>query len=134
MGTNARAGEWPYEVSQFVCHQCGNCCRGDGYVELSEKNIADISEYLDLSREGFLDTYCQYDHPSRTWHMIDQSDALKSCIFLSEDNSCRINPVKPQQCRDFPMGWRADNILDFCQGWRAAAGLPPASKRTMTEG
>ena len=133
MSTRGRARQWPYEVEEFVCHQCGNCCRGDGYVELSEGNIAQISEFLDLSREAFLDTFAQFDRPTQTWHLIDQSDDLKSCIFLAEDNSCRINPVKPQQCRDFPTRWRPDNIIDFCEGWRAAAGLPPPEKRTMTE-
>ncbi|MCB2153907.1 YkgJ family cysteine cluster protein [bacterium] len=133
MSTSERAEEWPYEVGEFVCHQCGNCCRGEGYVELNKKNIDEIAEFLGLSRESFLDTYCQYDRPTHKWHLIDQSDDLKSCIFLAQDNSCRINPVKPQQCRDFPARWRPENIMDFCEGWRAAAGHPPANKRTMSE-
>ena len=124
--------DWPYEVSEFKCHLCGNCCRGDGYVELTETDIEAIAEYLGLRRREFLDTYCKWDEETRRWHLIDQSDPEQSCVFLSTDNKCRVNEVKPSQCRGFPMRWRPENILDFCAGWRAAAGLPPAEKKTMT--
>ena len=125
--------EWPYEVGKFTCHLCGNCCRGDGYVELTDTDIRRIAKFLELTREVFLDRYCKYDKPSGVWNLIDKNDKLQSCIFLNKDNTCQINDAKPKQCRDFPTKWRPDNILEFCEGWRAAAGLPPAKKQTMTE-
>lgn len=125
--------QWPYAVGRFACHLCGNCCRGDGFVELTNADVKRIAAFLELTREEFLDRYCKLDEKTMRWHLIDQRDALKSCVFLQKDNKCSINDVKPQQCRDFPTKWRPDNIADFCEGWRAAAGLPPPRKRTMTE-
>lgn len=124
--------DWPYEVSRFHCHQCGNCCRGDGYVAMNEGEIRDASALLGMSESAFLSRYAKKS--SDGWELLDQGDADQSCIFLRPDNSCIIHEAKPQQCRDFPTRWRPPNILDFCEGWRAAAGLPPAlSKRTMSE-
>lgn len=131
--TEPATEDWPYPVAPFVCHQCGNCCRGDGFVELTDEEIDRMAKHLGLTRDDFLGRYGEYHKPSRKWHLIDQDDDLQSCIFLQPDNSCRVHEAKPDQCRNFPMAWRPDNILEFCEGWRAAAGLPPAPKRTMTE-
>ncbi len=124
-------GGWPYPVKQFVCHQCGNCCRGDGYVELTNKDIRNIAELLELTREQFLDTYCVYDRKSMSWNLIDQGDELQSCIFLTEDIRCKIHDAKPEQCVGFPTRWRSPNIAEYCDGWRALEGLPPSEKKTI---
>ena len=123
---------WPYPVSEFKCHSCGNCCRGEGYVELDNDTIDAIAQFLTLSRDDFLEQFATYDAKTRRWHLNDQADEEKSCIFLLPDNRCQVHPVKPQQCRDFPRKWRPSNIADFCEGWRAGLGLPPAAKRTMS--
>ena len=36
------------------------------------------------------------------------------CIFL-DGNNCRINAVKPQQCRDFPNLWNFPGFEKICQ-------------------
>ena len=131
MSEKSKSAEWPYEVKQFVCHQCGNCCRGDGYVELTARDLDAIPRLLEISQEEFLETYCQYDKRSGRWHLIDQGDEEQSCIFLTKDTRCRVHDAKPEQCVGFPMRWRSDNILDYCDGWRAMEGLPPSKKRTI---
>jgi len=126
--------DWPYPVNEFKCHLCGNCCRGEGYVEMLEDDIERAAAFLGVSDEGFRERYCDYDRTEKMWHLIDQGDAEKSCIFLNKDNTCKIHEAKPYQCAGFPKRWRPENIMDFCAGWRAAAGLPPADeKRTMSE-
>jgi Fe-S-cluster containining protein len=124
---------WPYPVAPFVCHRCGNCCRGDGFVALTPEDIDAMAACLGLDRADFLGRYAKWDKGERCHVLLDQKDEHKSCIFLQEDNGCRVHAAKPQQCRDFPMKWRPDNILEFCEGWRAAAGLKPADKRTMSQ-
>jgi Fe-S-cluster containining protein len=125
--------DWPYPVTAFKCHQCGNCCRGDGYVEMTDKDITAAADHLGIAKAEFLSTYALRDAATKTWHLRDQGDAEQSCIFLEKEGGCRIHEAKPQQCRDFPTRWRPANIMDFCAGWRAAAGLPPADRKTMTE-
>jgi len=43
---------------------------------------------------------------------LDQPDG--ECIFL-ENDSCSVQPVKPQQCRDFPNLWSFPGAEESCQ-------------------
>ena len=36
------------------------------------------------------------------------------CIFL-EGRDCSVQPVKPQQCRDFPNGWNFPGFEKVCR-------------------
>lgn len=110
-------------LARFACHQCGACCRGDGYVSLTHDDIVRISEHLGMEPADFLEEHAHFDDPAHEWRLLDQLDELQSCIFLEADNTCRIHPVKPEQCVGFPRKWRPENIAEFCRGWRIAAGL-----------
>lgn len=37
-----------------------------------------------------------------------------ACMMLTKDG-CRINPVKPRQCRDFPNKWNFPGWRDLCR-------------------
>ncbi|MBQ3314600.1 MAG: YkgJ family cysteine cluster protein [Kiritimatiellae bacterium] len=37
-----------------------------------------------------------------------------SCAFLTADNLCRINPVKPDKCRTFPQSWINPDSASVC--------------------
>lgn len=115
----------------FSCHRCGNCCRGDGVVVMYPRDIRRAALYLDMTEEAFLAEYGR-PVPDGGHVLRDQGDALRSCIFLTPDNGCRIHEAKPQQCRDFPRKWRPPNVLDYCAGLRAAANLGPPDKDVMT--
>ncbi|MCA1998127.1 MAG: YkgJ family cysteine cluster protein [Armatimonadetes bacterium] len=121
---------WPYP-REFVCHRCGNCCRGDGFVELSGEDIAAGAAALGIEESRFLAEYCRHDEGLGATILRDQGDPLKSCVFLDPDSSCRIHAGKPQQCRDFPFRWRPRDVLSYCDGMRALEGLPPSRRRTI---
>lgn len=123
--------EWPYPVSEFACHRCGNCCRGDGYVALTTADVARIAAALELSEETFMNEYTQREANGRLL-LVEQGDALRSCVFLGADNLCKVHAVKPEQCVGFPMKWRPPDVLEICAGLRAAAGLPPPTRRTIS--
>jgi len=103
--------------NQFECLCCGGCCLIVGFVRLGEPEIARIAHHLGLSpievRERFTrkkiagegEITVLRDHPGTT-----------RCIFLDEDNRCAINAVKPQQCREFPQGWRDSLSYLYCVG------------------
>lgn len=122
----------PEELSRFQCHRCGNCCRGDGFVDMRPADIRRAAAYLDMEEADFLARFAKRQ-PDGKWFLIDQGDPDKSCVFLTEENLCRINPAKPQQCADFPERWRPRDLLEFCAGMRAAAGLPPPQRKTITD-
>ena len=50
--------EWPYKVEPFQCHRCGNCCRGDGFVDMSADDLARAAALLGRSPEQFLAEFC----------------------------------------------------------------------------
>ena len=123
---------WPYD-REFACHRCGNCCRGDGYVELSEDDIARGARALGIGTREFEARYCRRDEDVGAIILLDQGDELKSCIFLNPDVTCRIHERKPRQCIDFPFGWRPRDVLTYCDGMRALEGLPPSNRRTIKD-
>ena len=38
----------------------------------------------------------------------------ESCVYLTDDNRCRIHPVKPDKCRTFPFEWTNADSADVC--------------------
>ena len=123
--------EWPYAVEPFQCHRCGNCCRGDGYVDMSADDVLRAADLLGRTGERFIAEFCAVQ-PDGKVHLIHQGDALQSCVFLTADNLCRIHAAKPGQCGNFPMKWRPTDALEICAGLRHAAGLPPQTRRTIS--
>ena len=123
--------EWPYAVEPFQCHRCGNCCRGDGYVDMTADDVARAAALLGRSEAQFLAEFCAVQ-PDGEVHLIHQGDALQSCVFLTADNLCRVHAAKPTQCDSFPMNWRPSDALEICAGLRDAAGLPWPTRRTIS--
>ena len=76
---------WPYK-KEFTCHRCGNCCRGDGFVEMSEDDIVRAAWLLDVTEEEFVAKYCEHSPGGGEIFLKDQQDDLQSCIFLIEDD------------------------------------------------
>jgi Fe-S-cluster containining protein len=122
--------EWPYPVSEFECHRCGNCCRGDGDVVLTADDTPRLAATLQRTAPEFVAEFTRVREDGATV-LIDQGDALRSCIFLTAENTCRVHAVKPEQCRGFPMKWRPPDALEICAGLRVAAGLAWPTRRTM---
>lgn len=87
---------------RFTCKRCGHCCSGEpGYVFLSKEEIENISSYLHISEDEFLDKYTRLiDRGTYYDYSLKERDDY-SCIFLG-DNGCSIYPVKPLQCSTYP--------------------------------
>lgn len=91
------------DLSAFKCQQCGVCCRVPGFVALVHGEAERIAEFLGLDIYEFTERYTLLTNSRGQLNLTEQEDG--SCIFLQEDNTCRINPVKPVQCRGFPYSW-----------------------------
>ena len=114
-----------YIITEFQCMMCGNCCRGEGYVRLRPHDITRIATYLEISETEFIETYTRL--PEIPTHLAagdlwlkDKPGPDQECIML-ENNRCRIHPVKPQACQDFPLKWHTPDIMDYCEGMRHQA-------------
>jgi Fe-S-cluster containining protein len=103
------------EISRFHCTRCGNCCRWPGYVRLSAEETAQITAFLKMDVSSFTDEYTILTSDRRGLSLIEQDNGF--CIFYDDaPPSCRIEPVKPQQCRDFPVKWNFEGWQKECKG------------------
>lgn len=98
-----------------TCQRCGACCRWEGDVCLTDDDITAIASYLEMSEEAFIERYCRLQRNRRGLSLIDADNGNGPCCMLTE-SGCRIQPVKPQQCRDFPHKWNFPGWEQRCPG------------------
>jgi Fe-S-cluster containining protein len=113
---------WYHGGLRFECTGCGACCvtHGDcAYVFLAEADVRAISGHLGQPEAAFLEACCEGDAGS-TWLKTPGAE----CIFLEGRTRCRVYPVRPRQCADWPFwtenlvaetAWER-NVLAFCPG------------------
>lgn len=102
----------------FICARCGACCRQPGHVRLRDDEAAAIARFLGLAIHGFTAAYTRL-HADRSGLILAEA-ADGACIFLA-DGLCRIQPVKPRQCRDYPETWHIPGEAQFCRARRIPA-------------
>ena len=97
----------------FVCRRCGACCRvKDGIVRVSEKEIARIAAFLGVGVQDFIADETELAPDRKSLVLKSRPDG--SCAYLTADNLCRINPVKPTKCRTFPFAWSNPDSAEVC--------------------
>jgi len=102
---------------EFKCRCCGACCRiKNGIVRVSEAEIARIAAFLGMSEGDFIERETEIAPDRRSLILKSLPDG--SCAYLSSDNLCRINPVKPDKCRTFPFEWTNADSAQICPGLR----------------
>lgn len=100
-------------AKNFRCRQCGACCSVSGEVALSDAEVTAIAQFLKLDEAEFIAKYTALRQNRQGLTLIEKAD--QSCIML-QDNKCRINPVKPAQCRNFPLLWNYPGWEEICAG------------------
>lgn len=106
------AYETPPPHTYWKCQRCTACCRWPGDVKVSPAEITEIAAFVGLGEPEFLQKYTRLRTDRAGLSLIEQAD--DSCIFLN-GNSCVINAVKPQQCRDFPNKWNFPGWRQVCE-------------------
>ena len=104
----------------FQCLRCGNCCRWPGYVRLTAGEVEAIAEFLGMAAAEFTELYTRLTADRLGLSLCESGDG--SCIFLDAGNVCRIQAVKPGQCRGFPTVWNSGVYMAQCEGWKAQTG------------
>jgi uncharacterized protein len=96
----------------YECDRCTACCRWPGQVKLSNAEISAMAAFLSLTEGEFIQRYTRL-HTSRTALALEDKPGGE-CIFL-DGHDCRVNPVKPQQCRGFPNLWNFPGFQQVCR-------------------
>jgi Fe-S-cluster containining protein len=106
-------------MSRFECQVCGTCCQGEGGIYLAEAEIDRIADFLNVSREIFLEKYCLAKN-GRIYIHVREEDGY--CHFAVE-GKCTIHPVKPSPCRAWPF---FQPMLTDQADWEVARNSCPA--------
>lgn len=86
-------------MEKFVCQRCGECCRGESTVSLSDTEIQKIAQFLGLSIEDFFKNFIVLKGEKRKEMKIKDG----YCIFFDQEKKlCKIHPVKPNKCKEWP--------------------------------
>lgn len=80
----------------FDCRQCGDCCVGRGGIFVRPHEVEEMAALLEMTPEGFSSRYVEV---SAQGARLTIENGV--CVFL-EDNRCRMHPVKPFICRQWP--------------------------------
>ncbi len=96
-----------------TCRRCGNCCRIQGQVRLTDDDITRLAGFLGLEESVFIERFTRLAADRRGLALLD--DAGGACVFL-DANDCRVQPVKPAQCAAFPAAWRNPGWETICCG------------------
>jgi len=100
-------------LDAFKCRCCGACCQiPDGIVRVDDNEIKRISEFLGMSESEFIAKETELAPDRRG--LILRNTPEGACVWLTEDNLCKINAVKPDKCRTFPFAWTNANSSEIC--------------------
>ena len=71
-----------------------------------------MAAFKGMTELDFIQKYTQLSVDRRG--LVLDNKPNHECIFL-EGNDCAVQPVKPQQCRDFPNLWNFPGFEKVCQ-------------------
>ena len=107
-------------LNAFKCRMCGACCRiKDGIVRVSDSEIARISAFLGIGEAAFIERETEVSPDRKSLVLKSRPDG--ACAYLTDDNLCRINPVKPEKCRTFPFEWTNPDSSVVCPALAASS-------------
>jgi Fe-S-cluster containining protein len=95
----------------FECQRCTACCRWPGQVRLTDTEITRLAAHKGLSEFDFIQQYTRLTGDRKGLALTDKANG--ECVFLEGEN-CAVQPVKPQQCRDFPNLWNFPGFEKMC--------------------
>jgi Fe-S-cluster containining protein len=123
----------------FACTLCGNCCSGpEGYVIVSDAEIAALAKRLNMSVQAFTDKYTHMTSEGRS--LIEKASVGgRDCVFLDREKIpgkavCGVYEDRPIQCRTWPF-W--PSVVRTKNTWERAKktcpGIDKGQKHTLVQ-
>ena len=100
----------------FSCQQCGECCRGERGILVTAAEHKAMAAHLGLSPADFAARYLV------TTPLGPQLASQGGACALQEGGLCRVHPVKPRICREWPF---LAALLCHADEFEAAKGACP---------
>lgn len=80
-------------------------------MRLTDAEITRIAAHLGLNESDFIERHTRVRADRKGLSLLEKASG--ECEFLV-GNDCVIQPVKPQQCRDFPNLWNFPGFEKVC--------------------
>jgi uncharacterized protein len=96
----------------YECQRCTACCRWPGQVEITDAEISRMSSFRGMTEGAFIQQYTRLRADRQGLALTEKPNG--ECVFL-EGIDCAVQPVKPQQCRDFPNLWNFPGFEKECR-------------------
>ena len=87
-------------------------------MRVSDAEVARIAAFLGMDEAEFIEHETELAPDRKSLMLKSRPDG--SCAYLTADNLCRINPVKPDKCRTFPFEWKNPDSASVCPALGAA--------------
>jgi uncharacterized protein len=110
----------------YECQRCTACCRWPGQVRLTNGEITRLAAFKGLSEPNFIQQFMRLRWDRGGLALQEKADG--GCIFLDGDD-CSVQPVKPQQCRDFPNLWNFPGFEQSCHAIPRLVGEEEFARR-----
>lgn len=85
-------------------------------MRVSDAEIARIADFLGMPEAAFIANETEIAPDRRGLMLKSRPDG--ACVYLTDDNRCRIHTVKPDKCRTFPFAWVNPDSDAVCPGLR----------------
>lgn len=86
------------------CSICDKCCEYRGDIKITPINVLEISKYLKISIDEFLEKYTEPAPNEDPEIVIKGIGEKRYCIFNDRTTfKCKIHDVEPMQCLVFPL-------------------------------
>ncbi len=119
--------EYILHVPIFLeCQRCTACCRWPGQVRLTDAEIARLAAFKRVGEDDFIQRFTRLRDDRRGLALQEKPDG--ECIFL-EGGDGGVQPVKPQQCRDFPNLWNFPGSEKTCRALPREVGDDEYARR-----
>ena len=89
----------------YDCGQCRNCCR-EYAAELAGEDIRQIAAFLQMTEDDFISQYVEVGDDGHEFKDVP-------CLFLGDDNVCKIESFKPRSCIEYPYTDKPDRLFSL---------------------
>jgi Fe-S-cluster containining protein len=96
---------------------------------LTDEEISRLAAFRSVSEVDFIQQFTRLTSDRRGLALQDKPNG--ECVFL-DGKDCTVEPVKPQQCRDFPNLWNFTGFEKVCQA--LPKQVNPEEFRRLTNG
>jgi uncharacterized protein len=96
----------------YQCDRCTACCKWPGDVKVEDDEIQAIADFLGIDFYRFVRDYTRLRTNRTGLSLVEKEN--HECMWL-DGNVCKLQSVKPRQCKGFPNQWNFQGWKEYCQ-------------------